>query len=73
MSYFPEREIMMLMMMIRVCVNPMKVKYIYVPVPKYYAMKTGKGNADNVHTFLTSAVDGGEWLVSRFGRSKKFQ
>jgi hypothetical protein len=35
---------------------------------KHHAMNTYWGSGDRLHAFLTSAVDGGEWSVSRFGR-----
>jgi hypothetical protein len=35
---------------------------------KYHAMKTYVGMEVQLHTLLTSAIDGGKWSVSRPGR-----
>jgi hypothetical protein len=37
-------------------------------VSKYYAMKTYGEVEVRLHVFLTSALDGGEWITSRPGR-----
>jgi hypothetical protein len=36
---------------------------------KHYAMKTYGGAGIYIHVFLTSALDGGKWPVSRTDRS----
>jgi hypothetical protein len=34
---------------------------------KYHAMKTYDGDEVQLHAFLISALDGGEWITSRSG------
>jgi hypothetical protein len=40
-------------------------------VTKYHVMETYVGVEVQFHTFLTSALDGGEWSASRTGRSSQ--
>jgi hypothetical protein len=47
----------------------MKVKCKVVPALKHHAKKMYGGVEVTFHAFLTSAVDGGEWLVTSYGRS----
>jgi len=45
----------------------MSLRYI-LDITNHHAMKTYGGVEVQLHAFVTSELDGGEWSASRFGR-----